>query len=258
MKRRFTASFGIACGSVLLGAGRTDAAIFDTFSDGNDTANPAWSHLAGYLNSTGQTWDASSGGYRLTAPNNGVQNFGFVGAYLQESNSDAVMADVVSFIDDPGAQGGVFGVATRLSGADGTGQLTGYAYVYEPYAAQNRGEMVLYRINQGISVTDIGSQQVTLDPEKDYRFMLEVIGDQLHGQVWEIGGGLVGERFATDAAYPSGVGFPGLIAFSQAPLPATDVTFDNFSDQIPEPGALLLLPIAAAPLRRRRRRRLTA
>ena len=35
----------------------------------------------------------------MTAPNNGVQNYGYVGGYLQESNSDTVMADVVSFID---------------------------------------------------------------------------------------------------------------------------------------------------------------
>jgi hypothetical protein len=253
MKRRFTAIVvGVAALALLLGPRRANAAVFDNFSDGNDTANPAWSHLSGYLNSTGQAWDASSGAYRLTAPNNGVQNYGFIGAYVQESTSDTVMADVVSFIDDPSAQGGVFGVAARLSGADGTGQLTGYAYVYEPFAAQGRGEMVLYKINQGIDVTDIGSQQVTLDPEKDYRFILEIVGDQLHGQVWEIGGGMVGERFATDATYPSG-GFPGFIAYSQAPVPPVDVTFDNFSDTIPEPTAALLISLASALVFLRRR-----
>ena len=252
MKSSFTAIVVGVAALFFLASRPAHAAIFDDFSDGNDTANPAWTHLSGYLNSTGQNWDASSGAYRLTAPNNGIQNYGYVGAYLQGSTSDTVMADVVSFIDDPSAQGGVFGVAARLSGADGTGQLTGYAYVYEPYAAQGRGEMVLYRINQGIDVTDIGSQQVTLDPEKDYRFILEILGDQVHGQVYEIGGGLVGERFATDATYPAG-GFPGLIAFSQTPIPPTDVTFDNFSDQIPEPGAGLLISLASALICLRRR-----
>ena len=35
---------------------------------------------------------------------------------------------------------------------------------------------------------DIGSQQVSLDPAKDYRFTLEAVGNVLHGQVYELDG----------------------------------------------------------------------
>src|SRR5688572_30484920 len=73
MRMRSFATGFVAVTALIVAPRHVRAAIFDTFSDGNDTANPAWSHLAGYVNSTGQTWDASSGGYRLTAPNNGLQ-----------------------------------------------------------------------------------------------------------------------------------------------------------------------------------------
>src|SRR5687768_13373061 len=62
---------------------RPDAAraVTDDFSDLNDTANPPWTHLDGLVASTGQSWDASTGQYRMTAPNNGFSNLGFVGSY---------------------------------------------------------------------------------------------------------------------------------------------------------------------------------
>jgi hypothetical protein len=141
-----------------------------------------------------------------------------------------------------------------LNGNNALGGLTGYSYAYEPFAAGGLGEVVLYRVNPGVSITDIGSQQVTLDPSKDYRFILEVYGSDLHGQVWEIGGGLVAERFATDSMYASG--FSGLLGYSQSPVPPTDFTADNFVTQVPEPtaGALAGLgALAIAALRRMRR-----
>ena len=96
---------------------------------------------------------------------------------------------------------------------------------------------MLYRIN-GASLVDLGAQQVTLDPNKDYRFVLDIQGTQLHGQVFEIGGGLVAERFATDATHASG--FSGLFATARIRLPPVDVTWDNFSSQVPEPTTVLL------------------
>jgi hypothetical protein len=243
------AAFAVA---VVSGASRLNAQVFDDFSDLNDTANPAWTHLSGYVASTGQAWDASTGQYRLTAPNNGAQGLGFIGSYVGPSMTDThVEADLVNFIGSPA--GPVIGVAARLSGLNGVGQLSGYAYAYEPFAASGAGEMVLYRINPGVSITDIGSQQVTLDPNKDYRFVLDVSGTQLHGQVYEIGGGLVAERFATDAVIASG--FSGLIAYSQNPVPPVDVTWDNFRSQVPEPAAFVLAACGLGGLALVRRRR---
>ena len=63
------------------------AAVFDNFSDLNDTVNPTWTHLDGLAASTGQTWDASTGQYRMTAQNNGFSNLGFVGSYVRRNRS---------------------------------------------------------------------------------------------------------------------------------------------------------------------------
>jgi hypothetical protein len=230
----------------------SNAQVFDDFSDLNDTANPTWTHLSGYVNSTGQTWDASTGQYRMTAPNNGVSTFGFVGSHAGPSFTNVrVSADLVNFVGPPA--GAVFGVAARLNGLNGPGQLSGYAYAYEPFAAGGTGEMVLYRVNPGVSITDLGSQQVTLTPNKDYTFVLDIQGTQLHGQVYEIGGGLVAERFATDALYTSGVS--GFIAYSQNPIPPVDVTWDNFGARIPEPATVTLMGLCLGGIVLRRRGR---
>ena len=236
----------LLCALMIGNSARAQIAVFDDFSDLNDTANPAWTHLNGYVGSTDQVWDASGGQYHFTAPNLGVQNLGFIGSYVGPALSDSkVTANVVGFFEDPVRQGGVFGVAARLNGLNGFGELTGYGYAYEPFAAQGAGEVVLYRINPGVDVTDLGAQQVTLDPNKDYTFILDVQGNQLHGQVFEVGGGMVAERFATDATYASG--FSGLFAYSQDPVPGTDVTFDNFKVEVPEPGmGLIVLLVAGA------------
>jgi hypothetical protein len=239
--------------ALILAAGPNTAnAVFDDFSDMNDTVNPTWTHLDGLVASTGQTWDASTGQYRMTAQNNGFSNLGFVGAYTGPSFTDVtVAADIVSFIDNPQTQGAPFGVGARLDGNNAFNTLKGYAYAYEPHAAGGLGEVVLYRIN-GASLADLGAQQVTLDPNKDYRFVLSVLGSQLHGQVFEIGGGMVAERFATDSTYASG--FSGLFAYSQNPIPPVDVTWDNFSTQVPEPASCLLIAFGAALISLNRRR----
>ncbi|RIK76093.1 MAG: hypothetical protein DCC67_14360 [Planctomycetota bacterium] len=241
--------------------GAQAAFVNDDFSDLDDTANPAWTHLNGLVNSTGQTWDASTGQYRLVAPNNGFAlppggKLGFVGSYTGPLSTDVrVSADFVQ-----NSTGAAYGIGARLNGASGVGainnfnSLVGYAYAYEPFAAGGLGEMVLYKI-QGASLNDIGSQQVTLDvANKDYRFVLEVVGNQLHGQVFEIGGGMVAERFATDSAYASG--YSGVFGYSaEARVVPTDFTIDNFRTGIPEPAAGLLMAASTGALALARRRR---
>jgi hypothetical protein len=173
-----------------------------------------------------------------------VNGLGFVGSYTGPSIADGrVEVDFIQF----GGPGGnpVFGVAGRLNGDNGVGALTGYGYAYEPFAASGAGEMVLYRINAGIDLDDLGSQQISLDPAKDYRFVLEFSGSTIHGQVFEIGGGLVAERIATDTAYSSG--FSGILGYSQTPVLPTDFTVDNFL-VVPEPGVTVLMGLGALGL----------
>jgi hypothetical protein len=225
------------------------AQVSDDFSDLNDTATPTWTHLTGYMGSTGQSFDASTGQYHMTAPNNGTSSLGFIGSYAGLSISDSyVSAEAVSFTGPP--SGAVFGVAARLNGLNGIGQLNGYALAYEPSASGGLGEVVLCRINTGVSIADLANQQVTLNANKDYRFVLDVQGNQLHGQVFEIGGPMVAEQFAIDSAYASG--FPGFIAYSQNPIPPVDVTWDNFISNVPEPASLALAGISLGALATRR------
>jgi hypothetical protein len=181
----------------------------------------------------------------MIAPNNGLSGYGFVGSYAGPVITDGrVEVDFINFAG-PGANP-VFAVAGRLNGDNTLGGLSGYGLAYEPFAASLAGEVVLYRINPGVSLTDIGSQQVSLDPLKDYRFVLEFSGSTIHGQVFEIGGGLVAERFATDAAY--GSGFSGVLGYGQSPVtPPADFTVDNFL-VVPEPGAGLLVGLGLVGL----------
>jgi hypothetical protein len=250
---------------------------YDDFSDGNDTANPAWTHLSGYVASSGQTWDASSFNYRMTAPNNGASALGFVGSYTGPILTDSITtADLLNWVPNPG---GVFGVGARLNGNNAVAQLTGYAYFYEPFSAGGVGEFVLARINPGVAVNDIGAdgaenvdyvRQFTLDTNKDYRMSLSVQGTTLYGEVREILGGdpdddpivayqtrsnidmIPGPPDPPGPYYASG--YSGFVAYSQNPLPPTDVTWDNFNVIIPEQSTAALFALGAALMCFRRRR----
>jgi hypothetical protein len=262
MKYILTPVFGIVAPLIVCGSASAFAGLFDDFSDLNDTANPPWNHLDGLIQSSGQTWDASTGQYRLTAPNNGTHpllpDYGFVGSYTGSLMSDVVAsADFVAFNGSPA--GGVFGIGVRLNGNGGVANinnlnaLTGYGYAWEPFAAGGLGEMVLYRIT-GASLQDIGSQQVTLDPNKDYRFKLSAIGNQIHGQVFEIGSGMqVAEEITTDGAWTTG--FSGVFGYSAPPAMPVDFTIDSFGI-VPEPSTMLLGLFTAAMLMASRRDRM--
>lgn len=250
MRNLLTSVFCIVAALVVSGLPVANATVFDDFSDGNDTANPAWTHLSGLVASNGQAWDASSFQYRMTAPNNGFSNLGFVGSYVPQSFSDVVVsADIVSFVDGPNGSGvgGPFAVAARLDGNNAFNSLKGYAYAYEPQSDGGNGEFAIYRVT-GASLADLAPagvegvdyiRKVTLDPNKDYTLTLSVQGTSLQAITREVGGGVVAYQTATDATYASG--FSGLFGYSQNPIPPTDLTWDNFRSQVPEPAMGLLV-----------------
>jgi len=230
--------------TLLLGSPMEVRGQMDDFSDGNDTANPSWTHNFGYVGSTGQSWTVADGAYRLQAPNNGLQGYGYVGSFVGLSYSDVrVSADFLSF---SAPLGGAFGIGARLNSDNSLANLNGYGYAYEPFAANGLGEMVLYRINNGVDLDDLNSVQVTLDPGKDYRFILDISGTTLRGSVLELGGGLVADQTVVDSTYASGVS--GVFGYSSSAvgLPASDFTVDNFVVTVPEPGAGLLFGAGAA------------
>jgi len=209
--------------------------IVDNFSDMNDTANPAWSHLDGLIGSTGQTWDASTGVYRMTAQTNGFDNFGFVGSHVGPSYTDVrVSMDLVEFYTTFAPPNGpeFVNIMARSNGDNAPVALTGYAYGYDPLADANAGEMVLYRVDPDADVNDIGAQRVTLDESKDYRFVLELIGNSIHGQVIDLSNGmLVAESFKNIANNPNdpiyASGTSGVIGYTQSPFMPV-FAIDNF------------------------------
>ena len=230
-RRRLAGKFVFAIAlAILVVAGPPVAnavVVSDNFTDGNDTANPTWAHLDGVLNSTGRTWDASTGQYFLhsnnDSSNDNVAGYGFLGSYVESNFTDVrVATDIIGFpvpqLESPTPF--IFGVAARLHGVhdlnsdgdkldaneineqvtptDGL-SLRGYFYGYEPFQgfpSPTGGEMVLY-IFDGGGDTDVRSEKVHLDNTKTYRFALEVVGSSLHGQVFNVtdGGVMVAEQW---------------------------------------------------------------
>jgi hypothetical protein len=267
---RLVVGTAVATG-ILCGHQARAVVVTDNFSDFNDTASPTWTHLDGATMSTLQTWDASTGRYHLTAPSNGTHplfpGYAFVGSYTGPTFEDVrVSADIVDFTPtDP--LGSIVGVAARMDGdnrswgntADTTQGLKGYGYMYEANANTGRGEMVLVMMGPTVAYKDIGSQKVTLDNTKDYRFVLEAIGTALHGQVFELNGAgqivkLVAEDFRDvvvepvmyDDDFNSGTpevahvpysgGYSGVWGVGHVFYRDADYTVDNFVTETVLPG----------------------
>jgi hypothetical protein len=232
LMRTFSAATALA---LIIAPAAIAVTVTDDFSDGNDTANPAWLHLDGLIGSTGQTWDASTGVYRMTAQSNGFDNFGFVGSHVGPTYTDVrVSMDLVEFYTTFAPPNGpeFVNIMARSNGDNAPAALTGYAYGYDPLADANNGEMVLYRVDPNADVNDIGAQRVTLDESKDYRFILELIGNSIHGQVIDLTSGmLVAESFKNIANNPSDPlyesGTSGVIGYTQSPF-STVFGIDNF------------------------------
>jgi len=247
----------ITAALLMMTANLRAATVTDDFSDLNDTANPTWNHLSGFVGSSGQTWDASTGQYHLTAPNNGFTSggnqYGFVGSYTGPVSTDVIVsADLVQ--NDFGAG---YGVAARLNGLNGlfnsSNRLQGYVYAYEPFSRGGLGEMVMYHFgsNPFNPFEDMGDpagvegvdwiRKVTLDvANKDYTFTLSAIGNTIMGVVTEVGGGVVAYQTHTDSTFTSG--YSGVIDVGVSTGAAADITFDNFKSQdVPEPATAVLV-----------------
>jgi hypothetical protein len=163
----------------------------------------------------------------MNAPSNGFDSIGFVGSHVAGTSFDDVRVsmDLVDFHTTftGGPPGPSFvQIMARSNGSNDFLGLTGYAYGYDPVANGGGGEMVLYRNDVNDPVKDIGSQRVHLDETKDYRFVLEVVGNVIHGQVFNLtdGGGLIAESFANIAGatnvYASGTS--GVFGYTESPF----------------------------------------
>lgn len=231
-----------------------NAQIFDDFSDLDDTADPAWFHLGGNANFPtggntlpGQVWDASTGQYHLSAPNNGYNlapygQLGFIGARLDDVLTDTRVR--ATYVGATAPTGLGYGVMARANASNGFNALQAYQYSYDALA----GEMILGKIS-GLSLGDDGSQSVAFDfVNKDYTFELNVTATHLHGRVYEVGGGIIANKSIPigDAGAVIASGRPGVWGYSAAAFGVgIDYTIDNFEARVPEPGTGLLLAFGA-------------
>jgi hypothetical protein len=268
MKTFLTSVFSVAAVLIMGLANAHAVTTTDDFSDLNDTANPAWTHLSGFVLSTGQAWDASTGQYHLTAPNNGfvsgTNQFGFVGSYTGPVSTNVIVT--TDFVQNE--NGAAYGVGARMNGLNGAfnsaNRLQGYVYAYEATARGGLGEMVMYHFgsNPFNPFEDMGDpagvegvdwiRKVTLDvANKDYRFSLSAIGNTITGVVSEIGGGVVAYQTHTDSLFTSG--YSGVIAVGITSTTSgaflSDITVDNFvSAEVPEPATGLLVAFGAGAM----------
>src|SRR3954467_13664296 len=95
MKTFFTITFSITAALIMGLANAQAAVITDDFSDLNDTANPTWTHLRGFVTvpsnppNTCDVWDASTGQYHLSVPSNCYQSkYGFIGSQTGPVSTD--------------------------------------------------------------------------------------------------------------------------------------------------------------------------
>jgi hypothetical protein len=225
-----------------------NTAYANDFSSGTDAG---WTHLSIFALSTGQTWNASTGAYRMTAlpngynPGNGA--YGFVGSVVTglTVTDGYVQSDVVTWQGN--GLNGAFGVGSRLGSLSTPLGLTGYAFIYEPYGNTGAGDIRLEWLGGSSVFNSLGALNVTLTPGNQYTFTLETTGSSIVGSLWnvgQVGTGLVGQVSATDAHYTSGS--VGLFGVTQVPMPAVDTTWDNFVTMVPEPGTGVLLLLGLA------------
>ena len=232
----------------------------DNFSSGTDAG---WTRLSAFALSSGQTWNASTFAYQLTAPPNGFNpgngQYGFVGSAVSSLplfGNGYVQSDVVIWQGGgPLPSGfGAFGLGARLNNLNLPLALNGYAIVYEPYGNSGGPTLRLNRIGPPSIFNNLGSVNVNLTPGSPYTFTLETTGSSIVGSIWnfgQVGTSLVGQVSAIDSTYASG--YVGLAGVCQAPMPTVDTTWDNYIVMVPEPGTGVLLGLGLVGFLARRR-----
>lgn len=238
-----------------------DPTVFDDFSDGNDTANPAWVHYdpIGGVTAPPATFTFPEGHYRIIAPaqqapdcdafparaGSFVQNDGYTDFY--------VSADLIDF-DDTVRQ--VFGVAARIV-TPGLGSTGGYLFSWEPGNGTLPGE-TNGDLDISILVNEAATAQIETAPSglhltrgKSYRFVLVGTGNNFEGRVYELPdttNPLIRlPAIDPDNTYPAGR--VGLIAASNGDCAVgADTTWDNFLVTPAEPRLSITLSRSTAIL----------
>ena len=221
------------------------ATFFDNFEDGNDTANPSWTHFdpIGGLTAAPATFTFPSGHYRIQAPAPADCGAGpaRAGSFISGSEySDFyVSADVLDF-DDTVRQ--AFGIAARVT-TPGLGTTGGYLFSWEPGSGSlpgTGGDLDISKLinEQPAGQIETAPSALHLTKGKSYRFVFMGSGNNFEAQVYELPD-TTNPLIRLPATDPDNLypfGQVGLIAASQSSCSiGGDVTFDNFLVTTAEP-----------------------
>lgn len=196
--------------------------IEDDFNDGDSVG---WTENLPLLQVGGSgSFTFPDGGYRIQSnpsPNPDVLGPARAGAFRADANYGdfRVEVDVVAIGT---ANNQDVGLLARIS-SPGLGTLNGYSWSYDPSA----GRVFLNRLD-GESPNQIGSEEVSLNPDESYRFVFQGFGEELMGQVFasnDLETPLVTVS-GPDDTYASG--FAGIFNNSTEDDGVTDTTFDNY------------------------------
>lgn len=181
--------------------------------------------------------DDGSGGkaYRLQSPAPPVDAAGPARSftYLPEVLTDFVAA--VDVIDWDNTVNQAFGFLFRAENI-GLGQTTGYVLNYDPNQASGaRGQIQMNIVTGEVDAGTIGAADLSLQPGRDYRFVLMAEGTNFDGYVYDLSDLTrpIIHWVATDTLYSQGrIGLFNFYRGSGITNPETaiaDTTFDNFT-----------------------------
>ncbi len=220
--------------------------VLDTFSDGNDSANPVWDRYdpIGGLTAPPATFSFPNGGYRILAPTPMAPDAGQAraGSFLRNGDySDFYVSVDVTDFDDTVRQ--VFGIAARI-GTPGLGTTDGYLFSWEPgggvIPGTDNGDLDVLVLDDEVPLGQIETPPsgAHLTRGKTYRLVFMGKGFNFVARVYEHPdlSNPIKEVVANDPNFRFASGKVGLIVASQGSItiPA-DATFDNFLVTTAEP-----------------------
>lgn len=220
--------------------------MFDSFSDGNDSAMPAWSHYDPI--GTG-SWAFPGGGYRIQtapSPDPGSLLQGRAGSVAPGTYTDFFVSADVTGWDDGIAQ--IYGVMARIENP-GLATTTGYMFTHDRGSptSDTSGDMDIVRLDGEFPIVlenTSGTDAIHFATNKQYRIVLIGQGTNFTGRVYELPNTTtpVLEMTASDETYSSGsLGL--LVANNASPMydGPGDVTFDNFFASKEEPRLSVIM-----------------